>query len=76
MRIKLNLWGCISCRGTSDFVTFSNSIDQYYYLEILAKDCLPFAKITHMEDNGQKHTYFLCFKFLKTIGVIWFNTQI
>jgi hypothetical protein len=43
VRIKLNLWGCISGRGASDFVSFSNKIDQYNYPVILAGDFLPIA---------------------------------
>ena len=77
VRIKLNLWGCISCRGASDVVTFSNNMDQYNYPEILAGDFLPFAKTTYgdnlilHQDNDPKHASFLCSEFLKTNGIIW-----
>ena len=62
VRIKLNLWGCISCREASDFVTFSNNMDQYNYLEILAGDFLPFAKTTYGDNFILQRVYAICKK--------------
>ena len=77
LRQKLNLWGGISCKGPTNFVTFTNNMDQYNYLEILAKVFIPFAQsrygnnyVLH-QDNDPKHTSFTCKHFLQINNVIW-----
>jgi len=61
-RQKINVWGGISVKGLTRFVTFSCNMNAELYNEIIAKNLIPYAAanfdnnyILH-QDNDPKHT--------------------
>ena len=73
----MNLCQFFSILTHCAFVTFTNNMNQFNYLEILAKYFLPFAIsrfgdnfILH-QDNDPKHTSHICRDFLENNSVLW-----
>jgi hypothetical protein len=64
--VKLNVWGGISKRGPTPFVTFNNNMNRFGYQEILIRHLWPFIIQRYQgrcyvhQDNDPKHTSRLC----------------
>ncbi|RNA29670.1 TE: Transposable element Tcb1 [Brachionus plicatilis] len=80
-RSKINVWGGISFKGTTEFAKFKENMNAELYCEILAKYFLPFGahKYNYFfklhQDNDPKHTTSLCTSYL-TENDVYRNTTV
>ena len=73
--IKLNVWGGISKRGATSFVTFTNNMNQFGYQEIILRHLWPFTlqkfqgRCYVHQDNDPKHSSRLCMRTCYRYGI-------
>jgi hypothetical protein len=66
LSVKLNVWGGISKRGPTPFVTFNNNMNRFGYQEIIIRYLWPFSIQRYQgrcyvhQDNDSKHASRLC----------------
>ena len=78
---KINVWGCISKRGTSPLFMFTGIMDAKFYCEeILTKRLNPFIDDVFpeghrfMQDNDPKHTSKLAKETFEKLNINWWKT--
>ena len=77
---KIHVWGGISCRGATNVVMFTGTMDAPRYKQILEAGLLPFIDECYPDghrlhqDNDPKHCSKLIDDFFTEKGIMWWRT--
>jgi hypothetical protein len=77
IRIKLNVFAGISCRGATPFVVFTENMDASIYKEIIERVIFPFGEKVYdslmylHQDNDPKHSSKLCMGTMEAYRIKW-----